>query len=766
VPALPPVQGRETDYFNLLAHGFLKGQLSLDYAVPDALLHAENPYDPAKRPPGSNLHDASLYRGKYYIYFGAAPVVTLLVPFLLATGRDLPLSYGIFFFAALGYLALIGLFLHLRRKHFPSAGIAETLACLLALSFATPVSFLLRRHSLYEFPIAGGFCFFMICLGCLFRSFDAAHPRRWLAGAGIFLGLAVGSRPTYAFCACIFLVPFLIRPKDAALRLGWKEFFSATVPLGVLVSIILAYNYARFDNPLEFGVTYELSGIVEAKARHFSLSYIPVNVWVYFLAPLRWGRYFPFIHGIAPPSLPKDYGEIEAAFGSVTNLPFLVLGLVPLIAGVALRLRSGRWTAAHRAVAIVGAATGAVGAFLCCFYWAVGRYMTDFTPALTLLSAMGFLTLVGACRSRLRRSLALSIGWAAMVVSALTATFLNFESYGKFQQWSPRQYTAVSNALDSPLFLMEGRDRSDIGPLKITLHPPFGSPGTRQCIVETGWPNQTDRLFIEVPDAGHLRFGYSHGSSALRFLSPPVAIAPDKSQSFEVDMGSLYPPANHPFYRGMSEAEVLHLRNWVRIRWNGAWIWEDPAQFYEAAPESIRVGRRASGLDGSPGFAGAVALRGRGTIDKGSDHPWKAGGARIAFTMRPDFAGRSFPLVTTGQTDIGDALFLRFLPDGKAQFGYDHWAGALRQSPVISLSPGREHVIEFWIPSMVKDSSHKPLAVRLDGEVVWKENVDYYACGPYQVFLARNVTGASTSEASFEGAKAEPLDEATDPEPR
>ena len=57
----------QKDYYNLLVDGFLDGHLSLKVDVPPELLRCADPYDPAKRPEGVALHDASLYRGKYYI---------------------------------------------------------------------------------------------------------------------------------------------------------------------------------------------------------------------------------------------------------------------------------------------------------------------------------------------------------------------------------------------------------------------------------------------------------------------------------------------------------------------------------------------------------------------------------------------------------------------------------------------------------------------------------------------------------------------------
>src|SRR4051812_6661882 len=96
----------ETDHYNLLSRGFLQGHLYLDGDVPPALLTAPNPYDPATRGPVEVLHDASLFRGKYYIYFGPAPVVTLFLPFTVLTGRDLPIPLGVLFFSSGCYAML------------------------------------------------------------------------------------------------------------------------------------------------------------------------------------------------------------------------------------------------------------------------------------------------------------------------------------------------------------------------------------------------------------------------------------------------------------------------------------------------------------------------------------------------------------------------------------------------------------------------------------------------------------------------------------
>ncbi|MFM9081720.1 MAG: hypothetical protein ACKOTE_16605, partial [Opitutaceae bacterium] len=104
----------QRDYYNLLIDGWLDGQLHLKVEVPEALLKIKDPYDPTQRPPGLALHDASFFEGKYYLYFGAAPVVTLMLPFRLWSGNDLPLAGAVLSFVYGGFLVAGALFLDVR----------------------------------------------------------------------------------------------------------------------------------------------------------------------------------------------------------------------------------------------------------------------------------------------------------------------------------------------------------------------------------------------------------------------------------------------------------------------------------------------------------------------------------------------------------------------------------------------------------------------------------------------------------------------------
>jgi hypothetical protein len=72
-------------FHNLLTEAFLAGQLHLTIPPDLRLLALPDPYDPVANAP-YRLPEASLYRGKYYFYWGPAPVLLLFLPFRLLIG--------------------------------------------------------------------------------------------------------------------------------------------------------------------------------------------------------------------------------------------------------------------------------------------------------------------------------------------------------------------------------------------------------------------------------------------------------------------------------------------------------------------------------------------------------------------------------------------------------------------------------------------------------------------------------------------------------
>jgi hypothetical protein len=72
----PSEEPESTDkLYALLTYAFLAGKTSLPVEPDARLLALPDPYRPAAP---YRIQDASLYKGKYYIYFGPTPAIILL----------------------------------------------------------------------------------------------------------------------------------------------------------------------------------------------------------------------------------------------------------------------------------------------------------------------------------------------------------------------------------------------------------------------------------------------------------------------------------------------------------------------------------------------------------------------------------------------------------------------------------------------------------------------------------------------------------------
>lgn len=131
-------------------------------------------------------------------------------------------------------------------------------------------------------------------LGALY--FTLVRPRPFLAG--IFFALAFGNRTEIILLAPAFM--YLIcresvsRPREIAACLPSLVKFSA-VPalLGVAT---LAYNFARFGSPFDFGYS-RIPGVLNEpwyRDGLFSLSAVPRNVWAMLFEPWRVRADFPY----------------------------------------------------------------------------------------------------------------------------------------------------------------------------------------------------------------------------------------------------------------------------------------------------------------------------------------------------------------------------------------------------------------------------------------------------------------------------------------
>jgi hypothetical protein len=736
----------QSDYYNLLIDGFLSGQLHMKAEVSPELLRVENPYDPRNRPPGSSLHDASFYNGKYYLYFGVPPVVTLMLPFRVLSGVDLPLPVAVAVFTYGGFLLSALVFLSLRRRYFLESGVLFPALCLIALATATLALVLPRRGNIWELPLASGYFFAMAALLAIERSVHCTRRRRvWFALAGLSLGLAVASRLSYLYATCILIAPLYMwwmqrRSLEQAGGPGWIRLgIAAAIPLLTVGVALAAYNHARFGDPLEFGVAYQLSGVIEAETRHFRFSYFPLNVWLYFWRPAEWGRYFPFVHQGELPPLPAGFVGVENLYGVLTNVPLVWLAcLAPLAA----------WRRTRRERAALLAWTGAAGLLavatsltLCFFYAAMARYCADFVPALMLLACVGVLALRRCAGSQpaLVRVCA-SLGAAVLLLfSIFFGLVLGFELYGNFQRHNPKAYARVATWFNRPAHLWETMLGTPHGPREFDVRLGDAAAGTREPLLSTGRPGRTDQVYVQYDQAGTVRIGFAHDGGPSAF-SRPLSLERGAWHRVRVELGSLYPPEEHPFFAEWERPAVVRLKRWLRVEVDGEIVLDGYQRFHPATPGTVFVG-------GSPG-SGAPrilpdAIRSAARAYSRHDLAALAAERVDGYLLRLRFPvavpGTNQPLLAVAAKDGGSFWYCRVEGPG-VRFGFVDGRGRVRESDVVMADVTQPHLLELYRLRLRGSEAADRVVVKLDGVPVWSPDVQP------DVGFASAVVGRAESE--------------------
>lgn len=584
------------DLYNRLADGFLAGQTSFPEEAPPELGRLENPYDPAQNAPYKRYHDVTYFKGRYFLYFGPTPALVLLAPWKLLTGSSLPQNLAVVVFAWGAAALSVLLLLSIRRRFFPAVPAWQVLAMTLALLFGSLSPMLLRRPLYYELAVSSAVFFGLAAVLMLFKALTGSG-RRWLAlaGAGMCLGLAVGARPNYLFGSVAVLSVCLLTwwrgeapaGRDERLRALARPAAALLLPFAACIFALLLYNYARFENFLEFGTGYMLAGSNQTGMEQTSLRYVPINLYYYLLAAPQFSVYFPFVQVIHFPPFapPTGYSGQENTYGIAVALPVLwALGFV----WAALRRGAPAQPWHLWARVTVGFAAGNA-AFLLMLMGAANRYMIDFVPLLMVLAMLGVMlgeaTLAGWRRWLLRA------GWlAALAVTLVFNVFVSIQHNGLMSHHNPEGYRRLAHAFNhwSPVWQKFAGWRD--GPLRIELTLPKERTGKLEPLVVTGLSFQADFLYLFYKDERHIQIGFEHTSYGGP-MSKPLRIDYDVPHVIELEMGSLYPPVEHPYFQDRSPDEVTRLKRTLLVKLDGKEVISAQVDFYDSSPGDVTVGR-------------------------------------------------------------------------------------------------------------------------------------------------------------------------------
>lgn len=524
-------------HYDYLVEGFLKGHTYLSVDPAAELLKLDDPYDPQKNGPW-RLWDASLFKGRYYLYFGPTPVL-LLLPWRVVFGHPLPQRLAVAFFAIAAAGALAALLARLRRTHFPELSAPRAGLALVALCAAAWLPVTLRRPDVWELPVVAACACLWWALYCLWRCLEQGRTR-WAIAVGLFAGLAMGARPTFVLAAAV-LVLFQAAGPARLRSLAWT---AAIVTCAGL--LLLAYNVARFGHPLDFGQAYQLWGADERNVRHFSLGYAAHNAWLYFLSVPALSPYFPFVLAVPPGGEPAGYLGVDEIHGGLVGVPAQFACLAALLWAWRSRGEHSRRPLVLAVAASLACFALGAGVILC-FAGAVTRYATEVFAGCTFASAVGLAALLSGDRRSSRGRLARILAIIACAWTIAFSLLASAENRVLMRRTNPEVYGALARVLDYPSLWYARSKGVPYGPIAIAAR--FRAyRGQEACVlVSSGRAGMLNELIAERIDADHVRLVLVENGLSGVVASPVVAIEQGMVVA-RVEAPWLYPPREHPWW--------------------------------------------------------------------------------------------------------------------------------------------------------------------------------------------------------------------------
>jgi hypothetical protein len=565
-------------HYEYLAEGFLHGHTYLSVEPAPELLRLKNPYDPAANAP-YRLWDASLYNGKFYLYFGPTPALVML-PWRIATGHEIPQRLVAALFAAAGLAGLALLLLEVRNRLFPRLP-GLVLAAIVVVSFhASWIPVTLRRSGVWDLPIVAATACAWWALYFLWKFHDSGGRTQWAAATGLALALLMGSRATFvpgAMCVALLL---LAPPGDTegARPRNWRGILAGAAIAAAGGLALLAYNRVRFGSWTEFGLSYVMFGEDYRGIPFSSPRFVPFNAWTYLLSLPRLGPYFPFVHPFWSDDHPAGFVGFEEVYGVLYMMPVHLLGLVALAWAAASRGAPGiRAVRVTLAGALLVSASSAV--ILFCWAWACSRYTNELLAGWTVATSIGLMAVFDSDHpprsGRWIRILAVASScWTVAFVWLASAQFRGFMA-----RTNPRTYAALAHVLDYPSLWSARAQGVKFGPMELAIRVPPSPDGTETALLASGRPQMANQLLLRRVDRGHVRLILVANEHTI--LATPDLDVPDGTLHVRLSAPWLYPPAAHPYWDALDPAGRQEGQTLFSIEWDSGRVYNHSGQFFD-----------------------------------------------------------------------------------------------------------------------------------------------------------------------------------------
>ena len=422
-----------------LVDAFRAGQVHLLQTPGEEILSLENPYDWSVRLEESIPYqwDHLLYDGKYYSYYGIAPVLLLFLPYNLLTGYYFPTPEAVLIFGVVGIVFLSLLFYEIVKRFFAKLPLGMAICSLMILQLSSGIAYCFCSPLFYEIAQASGFMFTMMGLYFLIRSNvvgEGKIKKLSLCASSLCLSLAVLCRPTlalYCIAALVFIgFGFFKNLKDARKAhksLFWGSvwyLFCALICFVIIGGVQMAYNYIRFGSILDFGIQYSLT-INDFTRAEYHTDFVAIGFWNYLFAFPQVRPEFPFVF--------SNFSTLDTNgyyFVANTNAIGLFWRALPMLAyfGVYAALKRLQKSDRIKALALLTPVCIIAPAVIIFSIWESGygvRYSADFAIQL-ILGALMIIYVLLLTHKKSERKLLTDLVSKFFVISLVVAFVANF----------------------------------------------------------------------------------------------------------------------------------------------------------------------------------------------------------------------------------------------------------------------------------------------------------------------------------------------------
>lgn len=286
------------DSILMQTESIINGQIKLMEEPSKELKEMKNPYDSIVRDETvvPYLYDVAYYNGSYYNYFGIAPILTSILPFRIITGRYTHTYLFNMIYIFIAVISLYFLYKKLVKKYIEKISLCNFYLGFYAILFASNIFTLLRGQK-YDIVISSACAFLLLSLNLALSIYENNKFKYLkLILLGITTALIVLSKPNFIVYYLLILFLIILSMKEKTLKEKIKDSIFILVPLVIFAIFQMILNYVRFDNILEFGAKYQLTGFNMQYCMMITFGKFLVGIFEYiFKLPIIRPFKFPFI---------------------------------------------------------------------------------------------------------------------------------------------------------------------------------------------------------------------------------------------------------------------------------------------------------------------------------------------------------------------------------------------------------------------------------------------------------------------------------------